>query len=652
MIRNLVLLSTIFSLLLIHNAAIAFDQVNTDNISKIRREKVIQLVNLWDSVNTNPTAFKDPYTIEIWEQNLLEQYNKAIQNNDQELIFKLSIPLSFTYHAETKFKKGLPILEYLLKNKTKLSSIQYKEVLIKLEEEYRASNLIELAIQIRKERISNRFINNYWEIYRDCGLYDAAKNDLIHFVEVPPLYSIRRFPYYFLLGDLYMAMNEIDSAKIIYNKAFEETKATILVNNKTHSYQDQKLIYWKACFMGLMIKCNIKKGDFSNAIPDLNYVIEQSFENTDNKVDAMVSLSLVYIHFKKFKEAKIYIDSISVLLSEKTAKNLQKEHLLLQSEYYTQINNKDSALYYYKAYNGYHEQLYRNIQKNQSVLLLAQMEISNRRTELLESNQSLFDSNKENSRQRVILLSLMFSLLLSIIVGFFLFLKSAAKSKSNKMIEAQSREINEHSNKIELQFNHNEILLKELHHRVKNNLQVMYSLLNLQKRRNKDVDTIETLSSIQNRIQTMALVHQNLYTSGDFEMVEIATYIKTLANHLESIYKVDKKKIEMIFKIDETLKLPIETVVAIGLIVNEAVSNSFKYAFNSQQNGQVIITIENAANETEITIEDNGVGLGHTPKKENSLGMKLIDIMCLQLKATHSLTQMNGVKHHLKFNNN
>jgi two-component sensor histidine kinase len=135
-------------------------------------------------------------------------------------------------------------------------------------------------------------------------------------------------------------------------------------------------------------------------------------------------------------------------------------------------------------------------------------------------------------------------------------------------------------------------------------------------------------------------------------MVEIATYIKTLANHLESIYKVDKKKIEMIFKIDETLKLPIETVVAIGLIVNEAVSNSFKYAFNSQQNGQVIITIENAANETEITIEDNGVGLGHTPKKENSLGMKLIDIMCLQLKATHSLTQMNGVKHHLKFNNN
>jgi hypothetical protein len=108
----------------------------------------------------------------------------------------------------------------------------------------------------------------------------------------------------------------------------------------------------------------------------------------------------------------------------------------------------------------------------------------------------------------------------------------------------------------------------------------------------------------------------------------------------------------MIFNIDESLKLPIETVVAIGLIVNEAVSNSFKYAFKNKQNGKVIITILNEGNETDITIGDNGDGLGHTPKKENSLGMKLIKLMCLQLKATHTLTQINGVKHHLKFNNN
>jgi len=650
MIQKIVYTSIIFLSLFLHNEAFAFDSNGTEDKLKDEKAKSIELVNLWDSVNTNPSVYKDPYNIVLWEALLLEKYNKALQSKDEELILKLSIPLSFTYHSETKFKKGLPILEYLFKNKSRLSILQYQEVLIKLEEEYRASNNIEQAILIRKERISNHFINNYWEIYRDCGLFDAAKNELIHFVQIPPLYSTRRLSYYFLLGQLYFDMKEADSAKIIYTKGFEEAKATILLNDKTRSYEDQKLVYWKACFMGLIVKCNILKGDYTNAISTLKYDIEQSFENSDNKVFAMNALCMTYIHYKKFKEAKIYIDSVSELLSEKTAKAIQKEHLLIYSDYYAQINKKDSALYYYQKYNAYHEQLYQNIQKNQSVLLLAQMEISNRRTELLESNQSLSDSNKENSKQRVILMGLVFSLLLSIIVGVFLYLNSVAKSKSNKKIEAQSREINEHSNKIESQFNHNEILLKELHHRVKNNLQVMYSLLNLQKRRNQDVDTIETLSSIQNRIQTMALVHQNLYTSGDFEMVEIATYIKTLANHLESIYKVDKKKIEMVFNIDESLKLSIETVVAIGLIVNEAVSNSFKYAFKNKQAGKVIISIICNEEETEITIQDNGEGLGQVPKKENSLGMKLIQLMCLQLKAVHSLEQTNGVTHHIKFN--
>jgi two-component sensor histidine kinase len=650
MIQKIVYTSIIFLSLFLHNEAFAFDSNGTEDKLRDEKAKSIELVNLWDSVNTNPSVYKDPYNIVLWEALLLEKYNKALQNKDEELIFKLSIPLSFTYHSETKFKKGLPILEYLFKNTSRLSILQYQEVLIKLEEEYRASNNIEQAILIRKERISNHFINNYWEIYRDCGLFDAAKNELIHFVQIPPLYSTRRLSYYFLLGQLYFDMKEVDSAKIIYTKGFEEAKATILLNDKTHSYEDQKLVYWKACFMGFIVKCNILKGDYTNAISSLKYDIEQSFENSDNKVFAMNALCMTYIHYKKFKEAKIYIDSVSELLSEKTAKAIQKEHLLIYSDYYAQINKKDSALYYYQKYNAYHEQLYQNIQKNQSVLLLAQMEISNRRTELLESNQSLSDSNKENSKQRVILMGLVFSLLLSIIVGVFLYLNSVAKSKSNKKIEAQSREINEHSNKIESQFNHNEILLKELHHRVKNNLQVMYSLLNLQKRRNQDVDTIETLSSIQNRIQTMALVHQNLYTSGDFEMVEIATYIKTLANHLESIYKVDKKKIEMVFNIDESLKLSIETVVAIGLIVNEAVSNSFKYAFKNKQGGKVIISIICNEVETEITIQDNGEGLGQVPKKENSLGMKLIQLMCLQLKAVHSLEQTNGVTHYIKFN--
>jgi len=636
--------------LFLHNTVKANVQQLDDKDFKKVREKAIQLVNLWDSVNYHPNKYEDPYSIEIWDQLLSEQYALALLNKDQDLIFKISIPLSFTYHSETKFKKGLPLLEAILKQKEKLDTIQYKEVLIKLEEEYRASNNIEQAIKIRKERIDNRFINNYWEIYRDCGLYNAAKNDLLHFVKIPALYSTKRLNYYFLLGDLYMEMKEIDSAINIYTIALRETEETITVNKKISIEVNQKLIYWKACFMGLIVKCNIEKGDYSNAIETLKFDINQSFENSDNKISAMNTLSKVFIHFKQFNEAKLYLDSATILLNGKTSNTLEVNHLLTISDYYAAINKNDSAYYYYKIYNNKKEELYSNVQKNQSILLLAQMEIASRRDELLESNKSLFKINKENSRQKMILLGLLFSLVLSIVVGVIIYINSLAKSRSNEKIATQSKLINDNSKKIEAQFNHNELLLKELHHRVKNNLQVMYSLLNLQKRRNQDADTIETLSSIQNRIHTMALVHQNLYTSGDFEMVAIATYIKNLANHLETIYKVDRKKIEMVFNIDEALKLPIETVVAIGLIVNEAVSNSFKYAFKNKQSGSVEIFIQSIGDEKEIRIQDNGEGLSQVPKKENSLGMKLIKLMCLQLKATHSLEKTNGVSHYIKFN--
>jgi two-component sensor histidine kinase len=652
MIQRKILAIAICLTFLLFNAGPINAQNGNTQIVANQPKSTAELLDLWDKVNNAEINIKDPFTIELWEQLVLEAYNKAIAQKNEDLIFKLSLPLSFIYHSETKFKKGTPLLELLYKQKEKLSPARYKQVCVKLEEEYRAKNDIELALAIRKERINNKFIDNYWEIYKDCGLYDAALKDFLQFVKIPEIHSIKRFQYYFQLGELYMQMKYYDAAKTIYNSGLNEATAAIIENKSAKKFENNKLLYWEACFMGFVVKSNIEKGDYTNAIPTLKYDIAQSFENSDNKIVKMNALAKAYINSNQVKEARMYIDTVAGLLSEKTTKYLELDHLLTFSEYYAKINNSDSALYFYKKHNTYKDELNRNITKNQSVLVLAQMEISNRRTELLESNKSLIESNKKNSAQKYALLILMFFLMLSIVVGAIIYRNSLAKSRYNAKIKAQSDEINENSNKMEAQFNHNELLLKELHHRVKNNLQVMYSLLNLQKRRNHDADTIETLSSIQNRIQTMALVHQNLYTSGDFEMVEIANYVKTLANHLESIYKVDKKKIQILIDIDETLKLPIETVVAVGLIVNEAVSNAFKYAFNKVQNGKLLIKIVSHQNETEITIQDNGQGISENPKKENSLGMKLIKLMCLQLKATHSIEKTNGVTHLIKFNKN
>ena len=109
------------------------------------------------------------------------------------------------------------------------------------------------------------------------------------------------------------------------------------------------------------------------------------------------------------------------------------------------------------------------------------------------------------------------------ILVVLLYQNNITKTRSNK--------------KIALEVERNDLLLKELHHRVKNNLQVMYSLLNMQKRRNDNETTRALITSVQNRIQTMALVHQNLYTTENFELVEIGSYVYTLVNHLKMIYQ-------------------------------------------------------------------------------------------------------------------
>ena len=620
--------------------------------NKLNNEQInaYRLLDLWEKVNEKSNSSSDPFTIQVWEQLLSAAYQKAKIGKDETLKFKISIPLSFTYHSETKFSLGLPFLKNIYQQKEKLNGIQLKRVLVKLEEEYRATNDINNALKIRKERIANHFINNYWEIYRDCGLFEAAKKDLLQFVPVPPNYTTNQLLYYFLLGDLYFQMNEMDSAKLIYTKGVYQSRETIKSNSKTNKYKSEDLLYWENCFMGNIIKCNIEMDNYKNAIPTLLNDIKYSSQNIDNKITKMILLSRCFQYYNQFINSKIYLDSASVLFTGKTAKPLKVNLLLTKSSYFSSIKNPDSALFYYKEYDNYRNSLSQNIQKNQSVLLLGQLEISTRRTELIQSKQSLYNSLKKNERQKIMLLVLIFILITSFMYGIFMFRNNLIKSKSNDKIEAQNAMINEHSKKIEAQFNHNEILLKELHHRVKNNLQVMYSLLNLQKRRNVDIETIETLSSIQNRIQTMALVHQNLYTSGNFELVEIAIYVHTLTHHLESIYKINKQSIHVIIEIEESLKLPIEMVVAIGLIINEAVSNAFKYAFKNKETGMLKINIVSIKDEITIVIKDNGIGFNQVSKKENSLGMKLIELMCSQLKASHYIEKTNGVTHYIKFN--
>jgi two-component sensor histidine kinase len=203
---------------------------------------------------------------------------------------------------------------------------------------------------------------------------------------------------------------------------------------------------------------------------------------------------------------------------------------------------------------------------------------------------------------------------------------------------------------LDLEYERNAILLKELHHRVKNNLQVIYSLLNLQKRRSKNKESIDLILSLQNRIQTIALVHNNLFQSDEMEFVQLDPYLRTLVKHLQQMYVMDEKQeIEIQFGMDPNIYLRFERIGTLGLIINEIVSNAFKYAFEEGRAGVLRIDVQQVESEVAIEIEDNGPGVVEEIQRNSNLGMRLIVILSEQMGAQYVMQQSSGIKHLINF---
>ena len=175
-----------------------------------------------------------------------------------------------------------------------------------------------------------------------------------------------------------------------------------------------------------------------------------------------------------------------------------------------------------------------------------------------------------------------------------------------------------------------EVLLKEVHHRVKNNLQIISSLLSLQSRYVLNPDALDVFMQSQNRIRTMALLHEKIYQSSDLSRIESAAYIRSLVHGLMQIFHVDPDRIQIDMEVDRPL-LNIDEAVPCGLIINELLSNALKYAFPPafQGKGCIAIVLRTRENGTDLEVSDNGVGLpeAFNPQTAQSLGLKLVYIL-------------------------
>lgn len=192
-----------------------------------------------------------------------------------------------------------------------------------------------------------------------------------------------------------------------------------------------------------------------------------------------------------------------------------------------------------------------------------------------------------------------------------------------------------------------EILLKEIHHRVKNNLQVICSLLNLQMRAIQNETVLAQFQDSQNRVRTMALIHEKLYQSQDFSKIPFSEYIRDLSENLFRSYSVKASKVRLKFNLDGNFLLDIDTAIPCGLIVNELISNALKYAFETGQQGEIDIqTYPDEAQNLVLMISDNGCGIPEeiNPSKAKTLGLKLVKNLTNQLRGKVEINRYNGTQ--------
>ncbi len=207
-----------------------------------------------------------------------------------------------------------------------------------------------------------------------------------------------------------------------------------------------------------------------------------------------------------------------------------------------------------------------------------------------------------------------------------------------KRIEEQAREARE-------------MYIKEIHHRVKNNLQVISSLLFLQSTHSTDPNILEILKESRSRVKSIALVHEKLYRTSEAARLDFGEYVRDLVTDLFRAYCVDQEGIRVTTVVND-VHLEVETATPCGLIINELVSNALKHAFVGRQSGELLLELESRdAGEFLLTVRDDGIGFpgGFDPQTSKSLGLRLVVDLTRQLDGTVEVEHNGGTTFRVRF---
>jgi two-component sensor histidine kinase len=425
-----------------------------------------------------------------------------------------------------------------------------------------------------------------------------------------------------MCGILYRDIGKTNGRKHYYDTAFAAYTIAVemieqsgkgrrsiskLYNNISQVYNE----YWK---------------DYKKA---LDYLFRSEAENKANNNISSLSfnygnISLAYTKLNQPDKALVYARKML-----ETSRLLERPERMRNA--YTSLYNAfaaagrfDSALHYYKQADVLDDSLNNVAKTNEVVDLQTKYETGKKESEI---NRLHIESIARN-KQIVLLVSAL--VIFALLIAFMGWLYHRIR-KQRQAITAQSKKL--------------EIMMKELHHRVKNNLQIVSSLLSLQTYKVQDEEAVLVLKESQQRVQAMSFIHQRLYKTESLTAVNMKEYLTDLAESLVSSYGYNRDDFDLHISVDKEM-IDIDKALPIGLIINELVTNSLKYAYGNTHRPSLHITLREEEAKLVCTIQDNGIGIDEQEwkQKKNSFGKQLITALCKQLRAQQTLVVNEGTR--------
>lgn len=429
-----------------------------------------------------------------------------------------------------------------------------------------------------------------------------------------------------------------------YNRQFDESldysKKTIALGRLL---KNDYAISTEEANMALTYK---ELGDIKSA--ESLYLSAIDYLESNGKLEDLVrvymNLSIMYQESNQNQKAIVYLDEcLKIELTAHTKLNLFKALELTHAN----LKNWQKSYEYSILIREIEDSLYLERQSSLIAKLNANYRIDSTvaaeqlatELEIQKREQSELLINKEKRINQYLIVLVFFFI---IVVGFLIYFYRG-KIKTQRILEDKNLQI-------EAALDQNKLLVKEVHHRVKNNLQVISSLLRLQSRTLEDVASQKVMADAQDRVNSMAILHQKLYQQNDISRINVKEYIFELTKELKDSHETENSKIKYQLEIEDIL-LDVDFVIPLGLIVNELLLNSFKHVMHANGDLNISITIIRRETVLNLIFKDNGNKINDVNKLEssNGFGLKLIRSLAIKFKTKPEFRIENGLVVELSF---